>query len=111
MDNCRIERGIALLLADRRANRDPFKSDFEGFPLDLVVIITDFNGMSTSAPGRTHFFRGHIAPIAGKAINHCAYDKMSPQLFGQSVKFVNVTFSVTDMDAPLRRAEQRDRLR
>jgi hypothetical protein len=49
-------------------------------------------------------------PIAGQAINTGADEEVRTQLLRQAVKFVDVTFSVADMNAARWIAESLDRL-
>ena len=51
MDNREVERRIALLLADWRANMDLLVADIERDQFDLIGIIADFNGMRPGALG------------------------------------------------------------
>lgn len=110
MDHRQIERRVPLLLPDRRVDVDPLILDIEGHALDLVVIDPYFDTMRTRTRSLTHFALYGVVAAASQSIDNGSDDEVGAKIPGEAIEFVNVAFSVTDVNTAIRLPQQGDRL-
>src|SRR3546814_13228041 len=78
-----VEGGVMLFLADRRADVNPFVPDIQVYPLHLIAVVADFDGVRPGALDCAHLGRKRMIAISGKAVNHSPYNEMTSQFLGQ----------------------------
>lgn len=101
-----IKRRVALLCADRRADMDPLAADVEGDPPNSIIFAAQLDHMRARIFGRGRFVFDRMSPVAGQSGNHGAQVKMGAKLLRETIKFMDVTFFVDDLDTALRLSEQ-----
>ncbi len=87
MDYRQIERRIALLLPDRRADVDLPIVNIKGHALDSIVIDSHLDTMHTGTRSLTHFALHGMVAAAGKPIDNGANDEVGAKIFGQAIEF------------------------
>ena len=84
MDHGQIERWVALLLPDRRADVDPLVQDIECHVLDRVVIDPHLDAMCARARGLTHFSLHGVVAIACEPVDNGTDDEVGAEILGRT---------------------------
>ena len=114
MNHRQIERRIALLLPDRRADVDTLIPDIESDALDRVIIDPHVYTMRIGTQSLVHFaLHGMVAaaclPIDNSTDNS-ADNEVGAKILGKAIALVNVAFSITDVNTPIGSPQQGNRL-
>jgi len=103
VDDGKVERRVALLLADRRQDPDPLVAELQ----DGVDAVLDLDPVQSLDGDLGHLAGDGVSAIAGEAVDAGAHDEVGADLPGGAEELVDVVLAVADMDQPLRRAQER----
>ncbi len=66
--------------------------------------------MRTGTRSLTHFALHSVVTVAGKPIDDGANDEVGAKILGEAIELINVAFSITNVNTPIRSPQRGDRL-
>lgn len=106
MDHRQGQRGIALLLSDRRQNATLAISDLEDGFIGIAVVVSDVDAMQSFDGNLVNFVGDRVISIPGQTVNASPNHEMRSSFPGRAEQLIDVALAITDMDASSRIAQQ-----
>jgi hypothetical protein len=110
MNHCQRQRRITTLLADWRQHRYAAVSKFQHGLLNLTVLVSNHDSMEAFDTNLIHLVCDRVVSIPRESVDAGSNQEVCLQFMSEAKEFVNVTFTISDMNAALRFSKQRGRL-
>jgi hypothetical protein len=110
MDHGQGQRGIAILLSDRRQDANLAMSDLKNGLVVIALAVSDFDAMEPFDADLVHFVGDGVIPVSSQAVDAGPDQEMSSDLLCCAEKLVGVALAITDMDASSRMIQELRRL-
>ena len=102
----KVQRGVALLLADRRQDVNAAVSEFKNRLAGAALAVADLDAVQPLDGNLSHCIRDCVVAIASQTVNAGSHQKMGSRRMRRAEQLVDVALAVADVDTSWRFAEK-----
>lgn len=106
MDHRQGQRGIAILLSDRRQDAKFAISDLEDGFIGIALVVSDIDAMQSFDGNLVHFVGDRVISIPGQTVNASPNHEMRSSFPGRAEQLIDVALAITELGASSRIAQQ-----